>query len=99
MRSVIEPSGQRVSASDRLHLAAVLPSLIVWGEKDSIIPVSHAYGAHEAMPGSRLEIFEGAGHMPHHDDPARFAEILTDFCASTEPARLATDHWQPLLGE
>jgi pimeloyl-ACP methyl ester carboxylesterase len=99
VRAVIEPSGQRVSASDRLHLAASLPTQIVWGEKDSIIPVSHGRAAHEAMPGSRLEIFPDAGHMPHHDDPKRFARVLTDFCASTEPARLTTDHWQPLLGE
>ena len=97
VRSVIEPSGQRVSARDRLHLAAVLPTLIVWGERDSIIPASHGREAHEAMPGSRFEVFDGAGHMPHHDDPERFAAILTDFCAGTEPARLTTDHWRPLM--
>jgi pimeloyl-ACP methyl ester carboxylesterase len=99
VRAVIEPSGQRVSASDRLHLAALLPTLIVWGERDSIIPVRHGLAAHEAMAGSRLEVFPGAGHMPHHDDPRRFAEILTGFCATTEAARLTTDHWQPLLGD
>ena len=41
VRAVIEPSGQRVSAQDRLSLAGLLPSLIVWGERDSIIPVEH----------------------------------------------------------
>jgi pimeloyl-ACP methyl ester carboxylesterase len=97
VRSVIDVSGQRVSARDRLHLAAVLPTLIVWGERDSIIPVGHGREAHEAMPGSRFEIFPDAGHMPHHDDPERFAEILIDFCATTEPAKLETDHWRPLL--
>jgi pimeloyl-ACP methyl ester carboxylesterase len=97
VRSVIEPSGQRVSARDRLHLAAVLPTLIVWGECDSIIPAGHGREAHESMPGSRFEIFAGAGHMPHHDDPERFAAILTEHCDSTEPARLSTDHWRPLL--
>src|SRR3954470_15139139 len=60
VRAVIEPSGQRVSAHDRLDLAGVLPSLIVWGEKDSIIPVEHGAAAHEAMPGSRFEVFPGA---------------------------------------
>jgi pimeloyl-ACP methyl ester carboxylesterase len=95
VRSVIEPGGQRVSASDRLHLAAKMPTLIIWGERDSIIPVAHGRAAHEAMPGSRLEVFPGAGHMPHHDDPERFAALLTDFCATTEPAELTTDHWRP----
>ena len=97
VRSVIEPGGQRVSAHDRLALAALLPTLVVWGERDSIIPASHAVAAHEAMPGSRLELFPDAGHMPHDDDPGRFAEVLTDFCEGTEPAKLTADHWRPML--
>jgi pimeloyl-ACP methyl ester carboxylesterase len=95
VRSVIDTGGQRVSANDRLHLAAVLPTLIVWGEKDSIIPPSHGEAAHEAMPGSRLEIFPEAGHMPHHHDPERFAAIMADFCETSEPAHLTADHWRP----
>jgi pimeloyl-ACP methyl ester carboxylesterase len=93
VRSVIEPSGQRVSAHDRLNLAGLLPSLIVWGEKDSIIPVAHGAAAHEAMPGSRFEVFPDAGHMPHDADPERFASLLIEFCATTEPAKLTADHW------
>ena len=46
------------------------------GDRDSVVPVRHAYGAHEAMPGSRLEIFEGAGHFPFHSDPARFVALV-----------------------
>lgn len=99
VRAVIDPSGQRVSAHDRLALASLLPSLIVWGERDSIIPVAHGAAAHEAMPGSRFEVFPGAGHLPHDADPARFAAVLTDFCESTDAARLKADHWQPLLGD
>jgi pimeloyl-ACP methyl ester carboxylesterase len=99
VRAVIEPGGQRVSAHDRLELASLIPSLIVWGEKDSIIPVSHGAAANEAMPGSRFEVFAGAGHLPHAADPDRFAAILTDFCDGTEAAQLTADHWQPLLGD
>jgi pimeloyl-ACP methyl ester carboxylesterase len=97
VRAVIEPSGQRVSAQDRLALAELLPSLIVWGENDSIIPVEHGAAAHEAIPGSRFEVFPNAGHMPHDADPERFASLLIEFCATTEPARLTADHWRPLL--
>jgi pimeloyl-ACP methyl ester carboxylesterase len=93
VRAVIEPSGQRVSAHDRLDLAGLLPSLVVWGEKDSIIPVAHGAAAHDAMPGSRFEVFPEAGHMPHDADPERFAALLIDFCATTKPARLTADHW------
>ncbi len=97
VRAVIEPGGQRVSAQDRLQLAALLPTLIVWGERDSIIPVAHGAAAHEAMPGSRFEVFPGAGHMPHDADPERFAELLTEFCGATDSARLAADHWRPTM--
>jgi pimeloyl-ACP methyl ester carboxylesterase len=95
VRAVIEPSGQRVSALDRLALAELLPTLIVWGERDSIIPVAHGMAAHEAMPGSRFEVFPDAGHMPHDADPDRFAALLTEFCDETGAARLSADHWRP----
>jgi pimeloyl-ACP methyl ester carboxylesterase len=88
LRAVIDPGGQRVSGHDRLYLAAKLPTLLVWGERDPIIPVAHAHAAHAAMPGSRLELFAGSGHFPHMDDSVRFVETLRDFLSSTAPARL-----------
>jgi pimeloyl-ACP methyl ester carboxylesterase len=88
LRAVVDPSGQAVSASNRLHLAAQVPTLIVWGDSDPIIPVEHAFAAHESMPGSHLEIFEGVGHYPHCEAPGRFVDVLTDFIESTAPARI-----------
>jgi pimeloyl-ACP methyl ester carboxylesterase len=88
LRAVIDPGGQRVSGNDRLYLAESLPTLLVWGERDPIIPAAHGIAAHEAMPGSGLEIFAGGGHFPHLDDPVRFVELLRDFVAGTEPAVL-----------
>ena len=85
MRGVIERGGQTVNALDRLYLAAHLPTLIVWGERDEIIPVRHALAAHEAIPGSRLEILEGVGHFPHVQAPELFVEVLADFLGSTRP--------------
>jgi len=89
LRDVIDLSGQAVSALGRLYRAAHLPTLIVWGAEDPFIPVSHAVAAHKAIPGSRLEIFEGVGHYPHCEAPERFLLVLLDFIASTKPARLA----------
>ncbi len=97
VRSVIDPTGQRVSAADRLYLTAEIPSMIVWGDHDRIIPVDHATVAHELMPGSRLEIFSGAGHFPFNDDPDRFVRVLEDFIASTEEANLDQDHIRRML--
>jgi pimeloyl-ACP methyl ester carboxylesterase len=59
----------------------------MWGDRDPIIPVTHAHRAHELIPGSRLELFEGAGHYPHCEQPDRFADVLVDFLSSTAPAR------------
>lgn len=88
LRSVVEPGGQRVSAADRFYLTEGLPTLIVWGSLDTVIPVSHAYEAHSAMPGSELEIFEQSRHFPHMDEPARFSRVLTRFLNNTEPGRI-----------
>jgi len=86
MRAVVDPGGQTVSANDRLYLAGAVPSLLMWGDQDDIIPVEHAHAAHARMPGSRLEIFEGAGHFLHVEAPDRFVSVLTDFIETTEPA-------------
>ncbi len=87
LRAVVDPGGQSVDASDRLHLAAGLPTLIIWGDADAIIPVEHGREAHAALPGSRLEIFEGVGHFPQTEEPARFLSVLEDFLQTTAPLR------------
>jgi pimeloyl-ACP methyl ester carboxylesterase len=97
LRAVIDPSGQRVDATDRLYLATELPSLIVWGARDPVIPVSHAEIAHEGMPGSRIEIFDDSGHFPQLDQPLRFARLLQRFVESTEPAAIEADSLAPRL--
>ena len=96
-RAAIDAGGQRVSATDRLYLAAELPTLLVWGERDPIIPVAHGMAAHEAIPGSRLEVFPDAGHFPHREHPARFVSVLEDFLGSTEPASMRESRLRELL--
>jgi pimeloyl-ACP methyl ester carboxylesterase len=88
MRAVLDPGGQRVSALDRLYLAESLPSLIVWGAADPVIPVAHGRAAHLAMPGSRLELLDGVGHFPQLERPYEFARLLAEFVATTEAAEL-----------
>jgi pimeloyl-ACP methyl ester carboxylesterase len=99
IRSVIDPGGQTVSAMDRLYLTQQVPTLIVWGEHDAIIPVSHAHDAHAAMPNSRLEIIAGAGHFPHVEAPGDFLHALRDFLETTVPATLEVQQFQRILRE
>lgn len=99
VRSVIDPGGQRVDAGDRLYLAAEVPTMLVWGEKDRVIPVRHGLLAQQKMPGSRMEVLPDAGHFPHIADPARFAQLMCEFIEQTAPARIdARELRQRLLG-
>ena len=91
LRAVVDPGGQTVSALDRIYLASGLPTLIIWGDEDPIIPIEHA------IEGSRLEVMEGCGHFPHVEDPAQFVAILEDFIATTEPASTHTDDYRQIL--
>jgi pimeloyl-ACP methyl ester carboxylesterase len=99
IRAVIDPGGQSVSAMDRLYLASPMPTLIIWGDRDDIIPVSHAHAAHQAIPGSRLVVIEGAGHFPQIEAPEQFVNALVDFISSTEPARLGAEDRRRMLKE
>jgi pimeloyl-ACP methyl ester carboxylesterase len=58
--------------------------MIVWGDRDGVIPVSHAHRAHALIENSRLEILEGVGHFPHVESPGVFAASVVDFMRSTE---------------
>jgi pimeloyl-ACP methyl ester carboxylesterase len=97
LRGIVDPGGQRVRAHDRLYLAQEIPTLLIWGKNDPIIPVTHGYEAHEKIPHSQLEVLENAGHFPYRDDPRRFATRLTDFIESTEPAETDWEHLRELL--
>jgi pimeloyl-ACP methyl ester carboxylesterase len=97
LRTMVDPGGQRVNARDRLYLAEHVPFLLIWGERDSVIPVEHAYATHELVKSSRLEVFPEAGHFPQLDEPQRFLDVLGDFMDTTEPARMAPEQWRQLL--
>jgi pimeloyl-ACP methyl ester carboxylesterase len=97
IRAVIDVHGQRVSASDRLYLAEEVPTMIVWGDRDGVIPVEHAYAAHELMPGSRLEIVEGVGHFLPVEQPQTLERLLRDFLTTTAPASVSPDRWHEVL--
>jgi pimeloyl-ACP methyl ester carboxylesterase len=99
VRAVMDIGGQRVNATDRLYLAAHLPTLIVVGERDPMIPAAHGRAAHALLPASRLEVMPGAGHFPFNDDPAAFVAILRAFLRDTEPAHFDEDRVRELLLE
>ncbi|HAM21457.1 MAG TPA: alpha/beta hydrolase [Actinobacteria bacterium] len=79
LRSVVDVSGQRVTALGKLSSMEDLPVLLIWGARDPVIPLHHGERAAEVIPNSELVVFPRIGHEPHVEDPDRFAQLLRDF--------------------
>ena len=97
VRSGLGFGGQRVSAIDRLYLAEALPVLIAWGGNDPLVPVHHAFHAQRGIPGARLEVFDGVGHIPQLEAPGLFLSALRRFLDETAPADFDPADWQRRL--
>ena len=97
LRSGVDWRGQVITMLDRAYLAEGMPTLLLWGAHDAIIPVEHAFLAAEALPGSKLEIFEDAGHFPHRSDPERFVEVVRAFLKDSAPSQFESDVWRDRL--
>ncbi|MDT5036159.1 MAG: hypothetical protein QOE03_1344, partial [Micromonosporaceae bacterium] len=97
LRAVVDPRGQVVTMLDRSYLAEKMPTLLIGGKRDPVIPFRHTEVAHAAMPGSQLVVFANAGHFPHHHAPERFVAVLRRFLAETEPHQYDPAVWRALL--
>ncbi len=97
LSAAVDWRGQVITMLDRAYLAESMPSLVVWGEQDTVIPVKHAYAAHAVLPGSQLEVIPHAGHFPHEDDPEHFSSALIDFILDTKPAKYDGRAWVKAL--
>ncbi len=97
LRSVVDLRGQSVSSADRLYLAATVPTLLVWGDRDPILPVAHARATAAAMPSVQLEVVARAGHQPHRTSPHRFVAAVEHFLEATAPAQHDAVAWRALL--
>ncbi len=97
VRTSLDLRGQTVDARDRLYLTALLPTLVVWGARDTIIPVGHGDAMHEAAPGSELVVLEQSGHFPHLEEPQRFVALVREFVERTAPARITDEDVAALL--
>jgi pimeloyl-ACP methyl ester carboxylesterase len=59
-----------------------VPSLVVWGEDDRVVPVAHGRAYERALVGSRYVEVQGAGHSPALEQPERVASLVADFLAN-----------------
>lgn len=91
LRSVVDYRGQSVSALNRLYLTSDMPTMVIWGDQDRIIPIEHGYALRDAQPGCRLEVLGGVGHFPHVERPFAVADLIDDFVDTTNPPPEAVD--------
>ena len=77
-RDITMRGGQTAAVRDRLH-ELVMPTLLVWGANDPILPVSHAYEAASLIPDCQLHIFEGCGHTVYKQRVSEFSQLLIQF--------------------
>jgi pimeloyl-ACP methyl ester carboxylesterase len=64
------------------------PVMLVWGDKDPLVPPSAARVLIDALPGLHNEVLPGVGHMPQLETPARLVQLVTDFAPTTGTSRL-----------
>lgn len=65
------------------------PTLIVWGNDDTVIPVTDGHKLHDAILHSRFVILKNCGHVPHEECSELFCGLVAEFCKDKK-GRLAT---------
>ncbi|WP_420754054.1 alpha/beta fold hydrolase [Rhodococcus sp. O3] len=83
LRALLSPfgvrSGSRIRPDDLRRLS--VPTLMIWGDHDPVVPVADARAAADLIPKARLEVLP-AGHVPQLGNPARVAELMEEFARS-----------------
>jgi pimeloyl-ACP methyl ester carboxylesterase len=88
VHDIIDWRGQRQTLFKRVGEITQLPSIAVfWGDRDPIIPASHAQVLADRLEGIRVKVFDGCGHYPHHERPVAFVNALRDFLDDTTVLR------------
>jgi pimeloyl-ACP methyl ester carboxylesterase len=79
-RALFDANGQREVLLENLP-TLTMPTLVVWGGCDYVLPASHAEAAVGRLPQGRLALFADCGHLPHVECPDRFASVLSEWLA------------------
>jgi len=77
--------GQREELFSHLHgllVTTSVPTLIIWGGHDSVVPLAHAYAAQKLIPNSEVRIMERCGHLPQLERPEEFNRLVLDFLSA-----------------
>ena len=84
LRAVVDWRGQVITMLDRCYLTRGMPTLLIWGTRDAVVPFDHARSRTPRCRAAGSRSSTAPGHFPHHHDPERFLALLRDFLASTD---------------
>jgi pimeloyl-ACP methyl ester carboxylesterase len=83
VHDIVDWRGQRRTFFARAsELSSLPPIAVFWGDRDTVIPFSHAEALARFVEGVRVTRFEGCGHYPHHEKPDAFVNALREFLDS-----------------
>ncbi|WKV11509.1 alpha/beta fold hydrolase [Marivirga harenae] len=82
-KATLKRFSQRVPSEFEKLSQIQIPTLILWGEHDSWIPVEHAYRFDSILPKSELKIYKNAGHVPMEEIPLETAKDALEFLKSS----------------
>lgn len=88
LRGTVDVFGQREVLLEQLPRLA-MPTLVVWGEHDSVFPLSQAREAVARLSRGKLAVIPGAGHMPHIEQPEQFVDTVCPFLAEARSSAAA----------
>ena len=77
-KAVMTLQGQTMVLMNRLS-ELVMPTLLIWGARDGIVPSRHAYAAAEIIPKCQLHVFEECGHSVYKQKVREFSQLLVRF--------------------
>jgi pimeloyl-ACP methyl ester carboxylesterase len=77
-KTMVTWRGQTIVLQNRLS-ELTMPTLLVWGDGDNVVPAAHAYMAAELIPDCQLHVFEGCGHNVYRQELQEFSQLLSRF--------------------
>jgi pimeloyl-ACP methyl ester carboxylesterase len=86
-RQALAATARQISPEDWLNVGRygeiAIPTLVLWGRQDPVLPIDHAMRLGREIPGARLGIIENCGHNVQEEQPGEVAGLINDFLAST----------------
>jgi pimeloyl-ACP methyl ester carboxylesterase len=81
LRSLFDSHSQHSKTVSKLEH---LPMQLIWGAHDRIVPIQAALDMQQLLPHAQLEVIDGAGHLPHQEQPEAFLKVIESFLSNLE---------------